>query len=293
MCCWRKRAASPQRLWLFHESDRMSAEPLALVGAMDRDRYVATLFAPADRRPHLFALYAFALEIASIRAHVSEALPGEVRLQWWRDALTAAPSGHPVADALLMTIKDNKLPLQPFLDLIEARSFDLYDDPMPDWTALEGYCGETQSSVFRLATIILARGEEPGGAEAAGHAGVAYALTGLLRAFPWHARRGQVYLPARLMQTVGLTRADVVSGTDSEALRAALADMRARTRHHLAEAQQRVKDLPQLLKPAFLPLATVASYLALMERKDYAPFATIIDMTHWLRVWRIWRQSKK
>jgi 15-cis-phytoene synthase len=46
----------------------MSAEPIALVGAMDRDRYVSTLFAPADRRPHLFALYAFALEIASAKA---------------------------------------------------------------------------------------------------------------------------------------------------------------------------------------------------------------------------------
>jgi 15-cis-phytoene synthase len=271
----------------------MSAEPIALVGAMDRDRYVATLFAPPYRRPHLFALYAFALEIASVRAQVSEALPGEMRLQWWRDALVGEPSGNPVADALLTTIKENKLPLQPFLDLIEARSFDLYDDLMPGWTALEGYCGETQSAIIRLATIILANGEEPSGAEAAGHAGVAYALTGLLRAFPWHARRGQVYLPESLMRTVGLGRDDVVSGTDSEALRAALAEMRARARHHLAEAKMRVKDLPQQLKPAFLPLATAESYLERMERKDYAPFATIIDMPHWLRVWRIWRQSKK
>jgi 15-cis-phytoene synthase len=270
----------------------VSAYPTELVGAMDRDRYVATLFAPADRRPHLFAVYAFSLEIASVRAQISDALPGEVRLQWWRDALGGQPSGNPLADALLVTIRDNNLPLQPFLDLIEARSFDLYDDLMPDWTALEGYCGETQSAVFRLASIVLARGADPGGAEAAGHAGVAYALAGLLRAFPWHARRGQVFIPNQLLQTVGVSREDIVSGKDSEALRAALADMRARARHHLREASLRIKELPVALKPAFVPLASVEPYLARMERKDYAPFSSVIDTTHWMRVWRIWRQGQ-
>ena len=38
-----------------------------LVREGDSDRYFATLFAPADRRPHLFALYAFALEVARVR----------------------------------------------------------------------------------------------------------------------------------------------------------------------------------------------------------------------------------
>ena len=265
----------------------------ALVQKHDPDRHVAALFAPADRRPHLHALQAFSLEIAGIRAAAKEPMPGEIRLQWWREVLggerAGEGEGHPVGLAVRDTIAKNRLPLQPFVDLIDARSFDLYDDPPPDWTALEGYCGETSSALFRLASIILAKGEEPGGAETAGHAGVAYAIAGLLRALPWHARRGQVYIPQSLLAAVGLDREDVVSGADSPALRAALAEMRSRARDHLAKARAGKAALNPAIAPAFLPLAMVERYLAPMEGRSYQPFKTVIDVAHWLRVWSMWR----
>ena len=49
-----------------------------LVREQDQDRYIAGLYAPEDRRAALYALYAFSLEIARVRALVSEPLPGEV-----------------------------------------------------------------------------------------------------------------------------------------------------------------------------------------------------------------------
>ena len=39
----------------------------ALVRVADKDRYLAGLFAPAAARRHLYALYAFASEIARVR----------------------------------------------------------------------------------------------------------------------------------------------------------------------------------------------------------------------------------
>ena len=264
-----------------------------LVQKHDADRHVAILFAPADRRRHLHALQAFSLEIAGIRAAAKEPMPGEIRLQWWRDILNGEregeANGHPVAMAIGASIRDNRLPLQPFLDLIDARALDLYDDPPPDWTALVGYCGETSSALFRLASIILAKGEDPGGADAAGHAGVAYALAGLLRAFPWHARRGQVFLPKSLLDAVGLDREDIVSGTDNPQLRAALAEMRGRARDHLAKARALKAGLRPEIGSAFLPLAMVDRYLRPMESRSYKPYATIIEVAHWLRVWTMWR----
>lgn len=264
-----------------------------LVQKHDADRHVATLFAPQDRRPHLHALQAFSLEIAGIRAAAKEPMPGEIRLQWWRDVLNGErdgeANGHPVAMAIRATIAANRLPLQPFLDLIDARSFDLYDDPPPDWNALEGYCGETSSALFRLASIILAKGEDPGGADAAGHTGVAYALAGLLRAFPWHARRGQVFIPKSLLDAVGLDREDIVSGIDNPQLRAALAEMRARARDYLAKARALKAGLRPDIAPAFLPLTMVDRYLKPMESRSYKPYATIIEVANWLRVWTMWR----
>ena len=177
----------------------------ALLREGDRDRWLASMFAPDLARRHLHALYAFSLEVSRVRELVSEPLPGEMRLQWWIDTLEGEARGdvrsHPVADALIDTIVVCRLPRKVLIDLIEARRFDVYDDPMPSLNDLEGYCGETCSVLFALAAQILAGGESVDCAEAAGHAGCAYAITGLLRALPWHLFRNQCYLPVDLLES--------------------------------------------------------------------------------------------
>ena len=50
---------------------------LDLVRAADRDRYLAALYAPEDKRADLLALYAFNAEIAGVRDRVRQALPGD------------------------------------------------------------------------------------------------------------------------------------------------------------------------------------------------------------------------
>jgi 15-cis-phytoene synthase len=118
-----------------------------LVRAADKDRFLATLFAPAVHRPALFALYSFNAEVAGIREHGREPVAGEVRLQWWREVLAdgrkGEAAGHPVARALLDVIAHYRLPVQSLDDLIEARIFEVYDDPMPSVAALEDYLAKT------------------------------------------------------------------------------------------------------------------------------------------------------
>ena len=126
--------------------DAAATHAMEAVRGADRDRYLSVLYAPADKRAPLFALYAFNAEIASVRDRIREALPGEIRLQWWRDAIANDEAGgHPLAEALLAAISSHNLPTKPFDDYLEARIFDLYDDPMPGRAELEGYCGETAS----------------------------------------------------------------------------------------------------------------------------------------------------
>lgn len=264
-----------------------------VVRAEDPDRYAAILFAPAASRPPLFALYAFNCEIARVRETVSEAIPGEIRHQWWREALSCATSeaaaAHPVAAALLDTMKRFRLPPEPFLNLIEARSFDLYDDPMPTWLDLEGYCGETSSALIRLASIILAGGEEPGSAALCGQAGVTYAITGLLRAFPIHARRQQCYVPHEVLIACGVTHEDIYAGEDSEGLRAALAAMRERARGHLGALRDGIRSINPTIAPAFYPVTLCEPLLRQMERPDYRPFESYTGLSPLGRLWHVAR----
>lgn len=269
----------------------------ALVREQDHDRYITCLYAPEARRHGLFALYAFSLEIARVRALVSEPLPGEVRLQWWRDLLEGQPNGdvqaHPVAAALLDTVKRYRLPITPLTNLIDARTFDLYDDPMPSLRDLEGYAGETAGALIRLACIVLAGGRDPGGATACGHAGVAYALTGLMRAFPWHAAEGQVYLPADILVRNGVTRDDIVRGRGGPGVLYTLKELREIARSHLTRLTSLADTIPPAVRSAFLPVALVEPYLRQMERSGYDPYRSIITLPAWRRQWIIWRAARR
>ncbi|HLJ72455.1 MAG TPA: phytoene/squalene synthase family protein [Roseiarcus sp.] len=274
--------------------DQAYAHCDALTRAHDRDRWLAALFAPAEARRHLHALYAFSYEVGRLRDFVREPMAGEIRLQWWREAIEGErrteAQASPVAAALIDTIARFRLPIQAFDSMLAARVFDLYDDPMPDVAAFEAYCGETSSLLFRLASLILA-GRDNGGADAAGHAGVACATAGLLRALPIASMRGQVYLPMDILSENGVSREDIVGRREGPKLRAALRAMRDFARRHLEKASSATK--PEGAAAAYLPLALVALYLKRMERADYRPFDTVVEVPQWRRQWAMWRAARR
>jgi phytoene synthase len=270
----------------------LTAHAAEIVRADDRDRYLADLFAPEPARRHLFALHAFNVEVARVRDIVSEPALGEIRLQFWRDALHGAGGGHPVGEALTRTIAECGLPLEAFDNLIEARRFDLYDEPMPSLNDLEGYAGETSSSLIQLGAIILAGGRDPGTAKIAGHAGVAYALTGLMRALPIHTSRGQSYLPADLLEEKGVDREAMFAGQSSFALLSVLAELRSAARAHLAAVRASIDEIDKSVLPAFLPVALVGHQLDRMERRDFDPFSSTAALSQLRRQWILWRAAR-
>jgi phytoene synthase len=259
----------------------------------DPDRYLSTLYAPAEKRTALFSLYAFNAEIASVRDRIREALPGEVRLQWWREVIDGerAADGHPLAEALLATIAAHNLPRAAFANYLEARMFDLFDDPMPTRGDLEGYCGETASALIQLALLILDADAAPPQSDLAGHAGCAQAITGLLRLVPLHRARGQCYVPRDILTAAGTTPEEfLVSGGDAASARAVEA-MIALAADHLAAFRKGAAALPETLRPAFLPMALVPDYLKRLSIKGPRALAEMTDMPAWRRHWVLLRAA--
>jgi phytoene synthase len=264
-----------------------------LVRESDKDRFLATLFAPPKYRRPLHALYAFNLEVARTRELAREPMPGELRLQWWRDALAgpAQGEGHPVAAALRDVVVRFRLPPQMLSDLIDARTFDLYDDPMASLADLETYAARTSSAPIELAARILMDGREPNIGELARHAGIAFAIAGLLRALPTHATRGQIYLPADVLGRHRAEPADLLAGKETTELRAALAELRLRARQHLTAGHALLHAAPASALPALLPVALVRPALGRMERRRYRPFRPD-DIAQWRRQWALWRAAR-
>lgn len=279
------------------EADYRICKALAREG--DRDRYVAALFAPAGKRRHLFALVAFNTEIARIRDLVSEPMLGEVRLQWWRDAIEGGASGDasgsPVANALADTIRRCELPRALLRESVDARAFDLYSDPMATLPQLETYLDSTSGSLVRLAAEILGGEETPEIAGGAAHAGRAYGIASLLGSFAPDTARGRIYLPPLdVLARHGSNAGEAVSGAVTPGLAAALREMRDLARFHLAEARKHIAALPKAVLPAFLPAELVPAYLERMESPgSYDPFRTRIEISPWRRPWTLWRAARR
>ena len=244
-----------------------AAHCLDLVRRNDKDRFLAALFAPGDRRRGLFALYAFDIEIARIPASVSEAGLGEIRLQWWRETVEAVAAGaavaHPVAQELGLALQSWRLPLPPFLALLAAHDFDLFDDTMPNLAALETYLGETSSAGIQLASLILAGDDARRSAEAAGLAGVALGLARLLHRHASGDARAGKFFPADLDAGAARTHA----------------------KRRLAEARALSATVAPAALPAFLPLSAADLYLANPAR---APS----QLRRQLRAWWLARRNR-
>ena len=268
----------------------------AVVRAADKDRFLAALFAPADLRRHLHALYAFDGEIARVRDAAREVLPGEIRLQWWRDALAGQARGevdaNPVAAALLDTIAQCGLPREPLLGLVDAHSFDLYDEPMASLADLDSYGRDTEAAVMMLGARVLAVGEDLGMAAAAAAAGIACTIAHRLRSFPFDVSRRQMFVPQELLEHHGVPREELEARRNSVGLRAALAELRAHAHAAFAQFRDAAAEIPDDCAPAFLAVAVIPTLLVRLERAAGDPF-TPVELPQWRRQWAIWRAARR
>lgn len=270
---------------------------LASLRETDMDRYLALLLMPDAVRDDLLAVMLFNAEIAAIRDRVRDPLPGEIRLQWWRDVLAGERGGeaqaHPVASRLLATIDRRAMPVAPLIAMCEARIFDLYDDPMPDRTSYEGYAGESASAVLQMSALLIDPEASAGTATASGHAGVAQAVAGHLMMLPISQARGQVFVPGDLLAATGLDRDSFLNGENRDAVSNAVRGFAGFGRDHLNKARQALGQIPAAVFPAFLPMALVESVLKRAEKIGADSLEIPIRLPQWRRQLLLWRAARR
>jgi NADH dehydrogenase [ubiquinone] 1 alpha subcomplex assembly factor 6 len=246
----------------------------ALVRNHDRDRFQTALFAPAGSREALFALYAFNYEIARVRESVREPMLGQIRLQWWRDVVEAAYTGapprwHEVVEPLTAIIREHGLSRAHFDRLIDSRERDLDPAPPATLAELEDYAEGSSAPLIHLALETLGAAT-PDAMAAATEIGIAYALTGIIRALPHAARTGWQLLPA-----------------DAASPREAVQAIAMAAAAHLRAAQTRRRAVPARAVPALLPARVAKAALRRIERAGFDPFAPGVADSDPLQPWRL------
>lgn len=267
--------------------DSDAAYCLAQVRRYDRDRYLTALFAGAVARADLMALYAFNIEVARTRELVREPMMGLMRLQWWRESIAKIYEGkarrHQVIQPLAAAIERHALPQRLFDDLIDAREADLTGEPPEDVGALLRYVKATAAGPGTLALRIVGGGAAEEAAVQA--ACVAWALTGLLRAAPFHAAQRRVHLPRDLMARHGISVEELWQQRQP-------AGMAPVARAVAEEAERQLESAgcrrwPRRLMPALLPGTLARINLRRLERAGYDPWAPSLQRSPEGLAWRL------
>jgi 15-cis-phytoene synthase len=254
------------------------------------DRYLAATLAPVQVRADLAAIAAFAAELGRIPSVVSEPMLGDIRLQWWREALERGReghrSGHPVADSIIDAQLRHGFSPEVLLAMIDARELDLAGGMPQDDAGLAAYLHATQGHPFRLALGVLGAGAEQADTLAR-TAGEAYGIARLTGRLAMLIHNGGVILPAERLQAAGmdpaLLAADPLPPGCEAAVRQVCDALEVRARAALAQLRSRWLEIDRTWRVALLPLAMVEPYFkaqsgrqSVLDMRDVSPFARVV-----------------
>ena len=253
-----------------------------------------------DRRADFIAFQTFLAELASIPTRITEPAMGEIRLQWWHDVVSSAGSDNnfngdrqnigPLASALQAVQTQHGLPSAILQQIIESRSFDLYNDPMPDLESFETYAGETEALAMMLSAQILVE-DQTQLSGLCGHAAMAICLADHLFGWPKTAQKQKLFLPKSYLSQQGVTPDDWFTNSNGASIRSAILDLCSLAEDHHTKALQHFYKLPKgiraKLTPAFLRLAPTK---LMIEKRKKQPMG-LLYLSNWRAFWRIWRMA--
>lgn len=206
--------------------------------------------APAGARERLLVLYAFNLEVARAPWVTNEELIAEMRLQWWLDAIEGIYAGklaaHEVVAPLAEVIEQGNLPKQMFLDLINARRFDIFRDGHADREAFDRYIDATSGNLVQLAALSL--GASKGSLPLVADFGYAVGVANLFRALPRLYGFGRHPVPVKCT----LDRNAVAGGEVPDNLSESLVKIATDASAKLANSRSNREVLDRSATPAML-----------------------------------------
>lgn len=241
----------------------------------DYDRFLVTLFAPGSVREDLFSIYAFNHEVAKIREAVSEPMLGEIRLQWWREAIdgieAGTPRNHEVVKPLNDTFHNHGLTKDMFYKVIDARTADIYDENPATIHDFEKYLGDTSGNLMRIAAWILGERDEKV-LSVTYDLGLVWGLIGTLRSIRYHISLKKLSLPQDLLDEYGIRKNDLFSMEESDGLRAMMGALCANAENYLKQISSEKPHLTKEVRSIFLLTALSKSYLNMFKKAGYNPF---------------------
>jgi len=249
-----------------------------------RNFYYGFVLLPPERRAGIYAAYAFsrrADDSVDGDEPVADKLEAVAERRRELDAcyLGTPPPDDAVLVALADTVRRFGVPRRHLDALVDGVEMDLTRSRYATFEELEGYCDRVAGAVG-LVSLYIFGFRDHGAPELARELGVALQLVNIMRDVAEDAERDRIYLPLDELADRGVTEAEILSGTDSEGFRAAMAHNGARARDYLARGE---RLLPLLDRRARMCVAMLSGLyreiLGDIEARDYDVFAGRVSLS--------------
>lgn len=231
----------------------------------------AFLFLSSRQRTALADYYEFCRRMDDIVDEPQAGNPAE-ELAFWRDEIQRVYNGQAQTDLgkkLTRHIKDFSIPEDRFLLLIEGMEGDLQSKNYNTLAELEWYLYRV-AVVVGLATLDILDVKGPQAENLAKNLGGAVQITNIIRDVPADAELGRVYIPADILDKVGLSRGDILAGRQPDLIPQALKALDRVAQRLYVRAFKQMKQLPRLkMLPCRLMGCVYGSNLAKIRKMGF------------------------
>jgi phytoene synthase len=250
--------------------------------------YLGTLLMSEAKRRAIWAIYVWCRRTDELVDGPQAKFTTDATLDYWYQQLDAIFAGQPLADedvALVDTLQQFPLDIQPFRDMIAGQRMDLYRSRYETFEELELYCYRVAGTVGLMSTAVMGLDEqlntapwnwqqevEPPVQEAIA-LGIANQLTNILRDVGEDARRGRIYLPLEDLQRFDYSENDLMKGVIDDRWRGLMQFQIDRAYRFFAEAERGIQVLsPDARWPVWAALMLYRGILDQIVQNGYDVF---------------------
>jgi len=249
--------------------------------------YLATLLMSDAKRRAIWAIYLWCRRTDELMDGPEAQFTTQETLDNWEQQLEAVFAGHPVDDldvALVDTLQQFPIEIQPFRDMIEGQRMDLKRSRYATFEELRLYCYRVAGTVGLMSNPVMGLDQTLGTApwssplempaEEAVALGIANQLTNILRDVGEDARRGRIYLPLEDLAQFNYTEEDLMNGIIDRRWKSLMEFQIRRAREFFADAERGISRLsPDSRWPVWAALMIYQGILDVIEQNQYDVFA--------------------
>jgi 15-cis-phytoene synthase len=257
--------------------------------------YLGTMLMTEQKRRGIWAIYMWCRRTDELVDGPKANTTTSETLDEWESSLEALFEGKPSDEydvALVDTIEQYNLDIQPFRDMIDGQRMDLYRSRYETFEELKLYCYRVAGTVGLMSAQVMGlesfsdRLQAPwidpynsyphelkDPTEQAIALGIANQLTNILRDVGEDARRGRIYLPQEDLRLFNYTEADLIQGVIDERWRALMKFQIERARKFFAISEGGIRSLEQDSRwPVWSALVLYRQILDVVEHNRYDVF---------------------